>query len=268
MLCFSSLQWARSLLACEPTCFRCCPVCRAPRDARRFFLPATRSERMAVFCPPRAQGARVGFLPAAPSGARVRPLPSRCPSWRPRGPARAPLPSPIVALSGARAWPPLPSPVVAPSGSRARPPPHVARRGALGGPRAALPSRRPSWCPQGPARGPRPVARRGALGARALPLLQLANCPCHPRAAPVASCPRALVGWRVWGWRVCEPSPPPPPPSPTAAAAAEGGGGVAAVKPTAPVARETVAPVAREPVAPVAREPVAPVAHGSAAPAA
>ncbi|CAI7887415.1 unnamed protein product, partial [Closterium sp. NIES-53] len=32
---------------------------------------------------------------------------------------------------------------------------------------------------------------------------------------------------RVWGWRVCEPSPPPPPPpppSPTAAAAAEGGG--------------------------------------------
>ncbi|CAI7915285.1 unnamed protein product [Closterium sp. NIES-53] len=44
--------------------------------------------------------------------------------------------------------------------------------------------------------------------------------------------------------------------------------GVAAVKPAAPVARETVAPVAREPVAPVAREPVAPVARGSVAPAA
>ncbi|CAI7812667.1 unnamed protein product, partial [Closterium sp. NIES-53] len=42
-------------------------------------------------------------------------------------------------------------------------------------------------------------------------------------------------------------------------------GGVAAVKPAAPVARETVAPVAREPVAPVAREPVAPVARESVA---
>ncbi|CAI7878935.1 unnamed protein product [Closterium sp. NIES-53] len=61
---------------------------------------------------------------------------------------------------------------------------------------------------------------------------------------------------------------PPPPPSPTTAAAAEGGGGVAAVKPAALVARETVAPVAHEPVAPVAREPVAPVARESVAPAA
>ncbi|CAI7932406.1 unnamed protein product [Closterium sp. NIES-54] len=37
--------------------------------------------------------------------------------------------------------------------------------------------------------------------------------------------------------------------------------GVDAVKPAAPVARETVAPVAREPVAPVARESVAPAAR-------
>ncbi|CAI7786504.1 unnamed protein product, partial [Closterium sp. NIES-53] len=44
--------------------------------------------------------------------------------------------------------------------------------------------------------------------------------------------------------------------------------GVAAMKPAAPVARETVAPVAHEPVAPVAREPVAPVARGSIAPTA
>ncbi|CAI7840020.1 unnamed protein product, partial [Closterium sp. NIES-53] len=41
--------------------------------------------------------------------------------------------------------------------------------------------------------------------------------------------------------------------------------GVAAVKPAAPVAHETVAPVAREPVAPVAREPIAPVARESVA---
>ncbi|CAI7891410.1 unnamed protein product [Closterium sp. NIES-54] len=40
-------------------------------------------------------------------------------------------------------------------------------------------------------------------------------------------------------------------------------GGVAAVRPAAPVARETVAPVVREPVVPVAREPVAPVARPS-----
>ncbi|CAI7846535.1 unnamed protein product, partial [Closterium sp. NIES-53] len=41
--------------------------------------------------------------------------------------------------------------------------------------------------------------------------------------------------------------------------------GVAAEKPAAPVAHETVAAVAREPVAPVAREPVAPVARESVA---
>ncbi|CAI7789121.1 unnamed protein product, partial [Closterium sp. NIES-53] len=89
-----------------------------------------------------------------------------------------------------------------------------------------------------------------------------------------------------WGWRLggdgCVASPAPlPPSSPTAAAVAEGGGcvgvyevvlgglgrlkGVAAKKPTALVASETVAPVAREPVAPVAREPVAPVARESVA---
>ncbi|CAI7848254.1 unnamed protein product, partial [Closterium sp. NIES-53] len=42
--------------------------------------------------------------------------------------------------------------------------------------------------------------------------------------------------------------------------------GVDAVKPAAPVARETVAPVAHEPVAPVARESVAPAARLAAEP--
>ncbi|CAI7763195.1 unnamed protein product, partial [Closterium sp. NIES-53] len=42
--------------------------------------------------------------------------------------------------------------------------------------------------------------------------------------------------------------------------------GVDAVKPAAPVARETVAPVSREPIAPVARESVAPAAHLAAEP--
>ncbi|CAI7886365.1 unnamed protein product [Closterium sp. NIES-53] len=42
--------------------------------------------------------------------------------------------------------------------------------------------------------------------------------------------------------------------------------GVGAVKPAAPVARETVAPVSREPVAPVARESVAPAARLAAEP--
>ncbi|CAI7786829.1 unnamed protein product, partial [Closterium sp. NIES-53] len=144
---------------------------------------------------------------------------------------------------------------------------------ALGDPRAApIPS--PAVAPSGGPRAARPAARE-------LPL-QPANRPCSPRTAPAASCPRASAGWRVWGWRVYVSSlAPPPPPSPTTAAAAEEGGcvgavgvalggcrGVAAVKPAAPVARETVAPVAREPVAPVVREPVAPVAREPIAPAA
>ncbi|CAI7819274.1 unnamed protein product [Closterium sp. NIES-53] len=91
-------------------------------------------------------------------------------------------------------------------------------------------------------------------------------CPsCAPRrAAGFVAC-RDVLGAR------CGPVPDLPRPrlchGPTAAAVAEGGGRVAAVKPAAPVARETIAPVAREPVAPVAREPVAPVARGSVAPA-
>ncbi|CAI7747278.1 unnamed protein product [Closterium sp. NIES-53] len=77
------------------------------------------------------------------------------------------------------------------------------------------------------------------------PAAQCALLPCCPvrPARPAALCTRhaqpppppsppspatgAAVGGRVWGWRVCEPSPappPPPPPSPTAVAAAEGGG--------------------------------------------
>ncbi|CAI7894959.1 unnamed protein product [Closterium sp. NIES-53] len=46
----------------------------------------------------------------------------------------------------------------------------------------------------------------------------------------------------------------------------EGEGGGEAVKPAAPVARETVAPVAREPVAPVTRESVAPAVRLAAEP--
>ncbi|CAI7863097.1 unnamed protein product [Closterium sp. NIES-53] len=274
VLCHCIAHRVSTLLACGPTCFRCCPVCHAPRGVQRFFFPpcalgawrarggfllAVRPEARGGFLPIVRPGSARRFrapsraLPfvvrrGAPGDPRAPPVvgratlrgscaaPSRRPSWRPRRPAR----------------PPLLSPVEAPSRTRARPFP-VARRGALGGPPTA------------------PHAARE-------PPLQPASYPCSPRAAPAASCHCATAGWRVWGWRVCEPSPPPPPPSPTAAAAAEGGGCVGAEgvvlggcrgsEARAPVARETVAPVAREPVAPVAHEPVAPVARESVSPAA
>ncbi|CAI7846030.1 unnamed protein product [Closterium sp. NIES-53] len=207
--------------------FRCCPVYRAPRaravflpTARSwrtaFFLPAARSGRAAVFCPSRRPGGRATPCPAhrAPRGAR------RCPARRaPRGVRRFRHSSrrprgtrvtPPVARRGALGGPrvaPLPSPVVAPSGARALPP-SVARRGALEGLRTAPPP---------------PVASCGALGGPRAPPPS-----CSPRAAPrrlLSSCTCGVAGM---GWRVCEPPPPPPPPSPTAAAAAEGGGCVGA----------------------------------------
>ncbi|CAI7866856.1 unnamed protein product [Closterium sp. NIES-53] len=58
-----------------------------------------------------------------------------------------------------------------------------------------------------------------------------------PPPPPFSSIPycRCSSGGKVWGWRVCEPSPaPPPPPSPTAAAAAEGGGGCLLLPPLLP----------------------------------
>ncbi|CAI7917417.1 unnamed protein product, partial [Closterium sp. NIES-53] len=172
-----------------------------------FFLPATRSGRMAVFCPPCApRRAAVSCPPCAP-GARggfvLRPARSpHRPSRRPWGPAGSPRRSsrhPRRLVRG-----PLPSPVVAPSGARARPPP-VARRGALGGPRGPH-FRHPSRRPQGPAHGPLPspvvapsgarapppppfVTRRGALeGPCTAPLLSPVEAPSGgPRASPLAA---------------------------------------------------------------------------------
>ncbi|CAI7871514.1 unnamed protein product [Closterium sp. NIES-53] len=127
------------------------PATRSWRAA--LFLPAARPERAAVFwqrdalfcpscapwratvpCPSRALGrAAVSSPVAAPRGlVRGPPVarrgaiggprgpPFRRPTWRPRRPARDPLPSPVEA----------------PSGASARPPPD-ARRGALEGQRAA-----------------------------------------------------------------------------------------------------------------------------------
>ncbi|CAI7817986.1 unnamed protein product, partial [Closterium sp. NIES-54] len=201
MLYFSSLQiltcyqseytlglWAHLLPLLS--CLSCAPW------RVTFLLPATRSGRMAVFCPPYALRcaavscplctpvARGNFVlrPArSPPSSVEAPLGTRGlpPSIRHGtlgGSRTVPLPSPVVAPSEARArasshrpsWclkgpeqTPLPSPVEAPSRARARPPPPIARRGALGGPRAAP-----------------PAARK--------PPLQLASRPCIPRAAPAA----------------------------------------------------------------------------------
>ncbi|CAI7904752.1 unnamed protein product, partial [Closterium sp. NIES-54] len=72
---------------------------------------------------------------------------------------------------------------------------------------------------------PPPSPPSPAAGALLHPLLQVQQWGEGMGVAGVG----ATAGWRVWGWRVCEPSPaPPPPPSPTAAAAAEGGGCVGA----------------------------------------
>ncbi|CAI7914365.1 unnamed protein product [Closterium sp. NIES-53] len=108
--------------------------------------------------------------------------------------------------------------------------------------RAALPrpiARRP--LPLGPS--PRPVTPRPVATARPSPL----GWPVAPSTARIGNrdvegCDKEVLG--------------------------NGGScrGVGAVKPVAPVARETVAPVAREPIAPVARESVAPAARLAAEP--
>ncbi|CAI7903861.1 unnamed protein product [Closterium sp. NIES-54] len=123
---------------------------------------------------------------------------------------------------------------MAPSGARAQPP-LVARRGALGG----------LCCPhfitrrgalEGPCAAPSlPSPVEAPSGARALPLLQLADRPCSPRAAPAAREPPLpppvivqLRGGGYGGGGCASSLAPPPPLSPIAASAAEGGGCVGA----------------------------------------
>ncbi|CAI7834634.1 unnamed protein product [Closterium sp. NIES-53] len=227
-----------------PLCLRGGP-CAALPVARRGALGVRASPCPSPVAEPWGPARRPSIpSPVAEPWGAVR-RPARRPSWRPGGQRVAPpLPSPVAAPWGAARCPSR-RPSRRPGGLRVTPP--VARRGALWGPRVA-PSHRSSRRPGGPRATLLPLTRRPS---------------CYPRFCPALG----VWGWRVWGWWVCKPSPPPPP-SPTAAAVAEGGGGVAAVKPAAPVAHETVAPVAREPVAPVAREPVAPVARESVASAA
>ncbi|CAI7814274.1 unnamed protein product [Closterium sp. NIES-53] len=179
-------------------------------------LPIARLGRAPFFCLPRAHGtrhcarrfcARRAALQAArrPALPVVRPVARdvTLPVARPEACGG------FVACRGAPGAhaPPLLSPVAAPWGGRASPPP-VARRGAIGGPRAtpSLPSpimapsgaaRRPTWRPQGPTRPPLLSPVKAPSGGPA-------RCPsCSPRAARAASCPRATAGRRSGARGVC-----------------------------------------------------------------
>ncbi|CAI7730868.1 unnamed protein product [Closterium sp. NIES-53] len=197
-----------------------------------FFLPAARSGRSAVFCPSRRYTSHATPCPArrvAPGEPRAPPVDPRV---APAGPARCtvdPRAAPVdqrIAPGDPRALPRRP--VRAALWSSAPPLSLMLLQGGFIPRPPLLPRRLSAACAAvGERMGVAGVRRPLLLLLLSLPLLQL-----------------PLRGVGVWEPRK----------------------GVAAVKPVAPVARETIAPVAREPVAPVAREPVAPVARESVAP--
>ncbi|CAI7916834.1 unnamed protein product, partial [Closterium sp. NIES-53] len=157
-------------------------------------LPIARLGHALSFCLPRARGARpraAVFCPFAALGAARHPdLPVVRPMARDGALsiARPGAHGGFAAPGGSCAA--LPSPVVAPSGARAAPP-SVARRGALGGPRATL-SCRPSRRLWGPARGPLLTPAVAPTGAR-MPPIPVARCGAiggqrAPPPAPDACC--------------------------------------------------------------------------------